>query len=250
MIALAHDVQARLGLEYAPVGFRYADQAPPGARSFGTGAGCIAPLVLAAARGTTFVLTPGACGRPCAAFFLGFAPPPPDVAPFLSNGPLPGRDCERFLHTPALAHAFVESARFEAPVGKVAVLASLASFEAERPEVAILLANADQLSALVFLLHHDAPTDDRRVVTGFASACLSMITLPLRAGQEGRASAVWGLHDIAARVHFPAHLMSLAMPLGVLEAAWRYAPESFLATDRWGRLLARNTGPATPGAGA
>lgn len=250
MSNLALDVQARLGLEHAPVGFRYVDQAPPTARRLGSGAGCIAPLVRAAARGATFALTREACGWPCAAFHLGFSTAIfPGIERFLSHGPLPGRDCERFLLTASVARDYLDAMRFEAPAGRLAVLAPLASFGPhERPDLAIILANADQLSGLVFLLHHDAPTDDRRVVTQFASACASMITLPLRAAREGSRSAVWGLHDISARARLPADLMSLAMPHGVLEAAWRHAPDSFLATERWRRLLGRGVrGMAGPG---
>jgi hypothetical protein len=72
-----------------------------------------------------------------------------------------------------------------------------------------------------------------------------MITLPLRAAREERTSAVWGMHDISARARLPAHLTSLAMPLAVLQAAWRYAPDSFLAAGRWHRLVARNKPPDT-----
>ena len=88
-------------------------------------------------------------------------------------------------------------------------------------------------------------------MTQFASACASMITLPLRMAGQRRGSAVWGLHDPSARARFPAHLMSLAMPLDVLDAAWQYAATSFLATQRWSQLAARGAQVAAPtGAGA
>src|SRR5512145_845089 len=87
---------------------------------------------------------------------------------------------------------------------------------------------------------------DRRVVTQFASACGSLVTLPLRAAREGRQSAVWGLHDIAARIRLPADLMSLSMPLEMLRAAWRHAPESFLAKELWGALRTRSSRHSRP----
>lgn len=238
---LAVDLQERLRLEHAPVGFRYADTPPPGARSFGSGQGCIAPLVRAAGRGGTFVLTPEACGLPCAAFYLGFSEWIfPGIERFLAHGPMPGRGCERLISNSRLAREFLEQQRNPAPPGQVAVLAPLARFPAgERPDLAILLANADQISALVFLLHYDGPADDRRVVTQLASACASMITLPMRTAREGGTAAHWGSHDLSARARLPAQLTSLAMPLPVLEAAWRYAPESFLGTDQWARIAAR-----------
>jgi len=241
MQQLARDVQDRLGLEFAPVGFRYVRNPPPEARPFASH-GCIAPLVRAAGQGKAFVLTPEACGWPCAAFYLGFSPTIfPGVELFLSHGPLPGRTCERFVRTPAQVTEFLDATRFQAPPETVGLLAPLGSFSAnEPPEIVILLANPDQLSALVFLLHYDAPTDDRRVITQFASACCSMITVPLRLAREGKQAAVWGLHDLAARARLPAHLMSLAMPLGVLTSAWRFAGESFLGNELWSKLLARN----------
>ncbi len=246
--ALAADLQERLQLEYAPVGFRYTDAVPPGARRFGAGGGCIAPLVRAAAKGTTFALTPEACGYPCAAFYLGFSEWIfPGIEHFLAHGPMPGRDCERFIRTSDLARKLLEQQRSRAP-GRVAVLAPLATFPSqEGPDVVIVLANADQISALVFLLHYDDPCDDRRVVTQFASACASMITLPMRTAREGGTAAHWGLHDISARARLPEHLTSLAMPLPALEAAWRYAPESFLGTHQWARIAARQGPCSQPG---
>ena len=74
----------------------------------------------------------------------------------------------------------------------------------------------------------------------FASACGSMVTLPLRSLREGKPTAFWGYHDPSARLHLPAALTTLAMPTALLEEAWGHARESFLVTPTWAKLRARS----------
>jgi len=205
-----------------PVGFCYAQEAPPGALAFKGSGRCLASLIFAAARGATVAVGPASCGRPCAAFYLGFAPWIFEgIEQFLSCGPCLGREPERFIRTPDLARQWLEAMRFSAPAGCVAVFKPFGSFAAEEhPEVVIFFATPDQLSALVFLLHYDDPLAEQRVVARFASACGSMVTLPLRSLREGQ-------------------------PTALLEAAWAHAGESFLATPTWARLRARGYQQAT-----
>lgn len=238
LAALAEQIQASLGLELTPVGFGWAAGAPAGARRIQ--GGCIAPLFVAAGRGTTFALTPEACGWPCAAFHLGFADSiRPGIEQYLSHG-LPGEPCERFLETPELARTYCDAIRWQAPSGATAVIGPLAGFS-EPPAVVVLMAGADALGGLVYLLHHRAPLDER-VVTRFASACGSVVTLPLRLEREGHSAAVWGFQDPSARERIPGHLMSLSLPWRLLLEAWRDAPGSFLGTERWARFRERSAG--------
>jgi hypothetical protein len=239
---LAQDLRSRLGLEFSPVGFGYAPTPPPAARV--VRGGCIAPLVRAAGQGHTYVFDPQAGGRPCARFYLGFSEWIFDgIEQFLSYGPVPDRECERFIRTPEQARLFIENNRFDAPANTVGVLAPLDAFPtANPPQVVVLLVNADQVSALVYLLHFDAPEDDSRVMTTLAAGCASMLTLPFLDDRRGVRRARWGLHDPAARVRMPAHLTSLAMPLPFLRETWGHASDSFLETSTGRALLARRDG--------
>jgi hypothetical protein len=239
--SFADELAVTLGMRLRPVGFRYAQEKPAGALAFKGSGGCLASMIYACARGASAALGPGTCGRPCAAFYLGFAPWIFDgIEQFLSCGPCLGREPERFIRTPELVRQWLEATRISAPAGYLAVFKPFGSFAAEeRPEVTILFATPDQLSALVFLLHFDNPMAEQRVVGRFASACGSMVTLPLRSLREGKPAAFWGFHDPSARVHLPAALTTLAMPTTLLEEAWSHARDSFLATAAWARLRDR-----------
>ncbi len=243
--SFADELAAVLGMHLRPVGFRYTREKPQGALEFKRSGGCLASLIFACARGATVAVGPGTCGRPCAAFYLGFAPWIFEgIEQFLSCGPCLSREPERFIHTPELARQWLEAMRFSAPAGHLAVFKPFGSFAAdERPDVAIFFATPDQLSALVYLLHHDNPMAEQRVVARFASACGSMVTLPLRSLREEKPAAFWGFHDPSARVHLPASLTTLAMPTAMLEEAWSHAGDSFLATPAWAKLRARADRP-------
>ena len=111
--------------------------------------------------------------------------------------------------------------------------------EYEQPELVIFFANPDQLSALVFLTGFGAPLEDR-IETRFASACMSMFTLPLKYAREGKKKAVWGFHDPSARMSIPRDLMTLTMTFDLFNEVWENARESFLGTETWDRIRNRN----------
>ncbi len=178
----------KLAMQYSPVGFYFADKKPEEAMGFNEpGNGCIVPLILASAKGKTVAFDENSTSWECSAFHLGYK----DwiftgIEYFLSHGGLIGRGCERFVKTPRLAKRYVESLRPQEKTRGVAVFRPLEKFsDSEKPEVVIFFANADQLSALVYLLYFDAPEEENRLVARFASACGSIITLPLRYARSG-----------------------------------------------------------------
>jgi hypothetical protein len=232
----------KLALRYSPVGLYFAENRPDKAMGFKNGKrGCIMPLIFSAARGKTIAFDKNSTGWDCSAFYLGYRDwISPGIEHFLSKGSLTRPHCERFIKTPDLAKAYLESIRFQEVSEGTAIFKPLEMFsDSELPEVVTFFANPDQLSALVFLLHFDNPCSEDRVVTRFASACASVSTLPLQYARNGEKKAVWGLHDITARLRLPENLMTITMPYPLLTEIGEYIDSSFLTTDSWNKIAKR-----------
>jgi uncharacterized protein (DUF169 family) len=233
----------KLAFKYLPVGVIMAHERPKDALFFKkTGQGCIASLIFSAAKGKTVCIDKGSTGYPCSAFYLGYN----DwifngIEYFLSHSPVPiGRECERFVKSPTLAKVFVESYVPVEFTKASYVFKPLTGFnKEEKPEIIIFFANPDQISALVFLIQYSHPTDFNRIITGFASACMAMVTLPMQYARQNEEKTFLGLHDIAVRPSFPENLMTLSMPYSVYEEIISIADESFLITENWNKLLTR-----------
>jgi len=239
----------RLGLEYEPVVVMFAGRKPEGAVGFkSSGSGCAAPLIFSAAKGKTVAFDGESAGYPCSAFYLGYRESIfPGIERYLSSGPFPGRECERFVRTPALAREFIASMKAPAPRTGAVIFKPIAAFdEAEAPEIVLLFADPDQMSALVYLAHYGCPLSRDRIATGFSSACGSLFTIPVQYASAGRMRAFWGLHDIAARSRFPRGITSLCMPPEMFREMCAAAGESFLVTAGWKKLRERGApGTAT-----
>jgi uncharacterized protein (DUF169 family) len=232
-----------LGLRYSPVACFFSEKRPENAIGFKKkGGGCIMPLVFSAGSGKTVAFDKDTTGWPCSAFYLGYEDWIfPGVERFLSDGPLPGRECERFVKTAQQAKEYLESVRFEAKSSGTLLCKPVETLDAgETPEVVIFFADADQLSALVYLVHYDAPGEENRVVARFASGCGSVVTLPLQYARKGEKKAVWGLHDISARARLPRELMTFTVPLALFVEMGRHIDESFLITDSWKKIAERS----------
>jgi len=118
----------------------------------------------------------------------------------------------------------------------------LSEFEQdETPEIVIFFVNADELSALVYLLHFNAPESEDRIVTRFISGCGSIVTLPMKLKKEGKMQAVWGMHDISVRRRLPKELMTLTMPYELLIEIAKDIDQSFIITESWKAIRERNT---------
>jgi len=169
--------------QYKPCGVFFSDEKPANALELKKkGSGCIVPLILKASTGVPLVVAESSTGWPCSAFYLGFQDTIFEgIEYFLSNKDDFFRPCERFIQNPALAKAFVDSVNAVKPGKKYVVIKPLEDFlPGEEPESALFFVNADQLSALVFLSHFDAPGQMDRVLSPFASACLALVTFPLK----------------------------------------------------------------------
>ena len=240
---ISKDFKKYFELEYSPIGFHYSETKPEDAIGLKKkGRGCIIPLILASGKGKTVVFDKNSTGWDCSAFHLGYKDWIfPGIEYFLSHKMLFGSNCERFVKTPKLAKNYVKSIRFKKKSEGYSIFKALEKFtESEKPELVIFLANPDQLSGLVYLLQFDNPESDDRIVTKFASACGSIITLPLQYARKGEKKAFWGLHDISARTRFSKELMSITMPYELLEDIYKNINDSFLITERWQKIAKRN----------
>jgi len=236
-------IKEKIGLEFSPVGMFFSNNKPENAIGFKSkGNGCIIPLIFSSAKGRTVAFDKDTTGWDCSAFFLGYK----DwiyngIECFLSNGSIIGREGERFIKTKHQAKEFVKSFKPKILNNSVTVFKSLENFNFnETPEIVIFFANPDQLSGLVNLLHYNSPEKDDLVITRFMSGCGSIVTLPMKYKTEGRTKAVWGMHDISARLRIPGELMTLSMPYDLLVDIYKDIQNSFIITDNWKKIKDRN----------
>lgn len=140
-----------------------------------------------------------------------------------------------------MAKAFVENVKPVKTEKQYLVIKPLEDFlPEEEPESVLFFVNADQLSALVFLSHFDAPGSMDRIVAPFASACMALVTLPLKLARSNEQKAVMGMFDISVRTRMPQDLLSMAMPYAFLKNLYAILPESFVITENWEKVKARN----------
>ena len=228
--------------KYKLCGIYFSDEKPATALELKKkGNSCIVPLILKASTGIPLVIAEESTGWPCSAFYLGFQDAIFEgIEYFLSNKNDFWRPCERFIQNPALAKALIDNIHPVKPDKHYLVVKPLDDFAAdEEPESVLFFVNADQLSALVFLAHYDAPESMERVLAPFASSCMALVTLPLKLARKKEEKAVIGNFDIAARTRLPADLLSFAMPYAFLKKLAGFLPESFVTTHNWEILKSR-----------
>lgn len=229
--------------KYKPCGVFFSDVKPDNALELKKkGNGCIVPLMLKASTGMPFVISESSTGFPCSAFYMGFQDTIFEgIEYFLSNKEDFFRPCERFIQNPALAKAFVDNVHPVKPEKQYLVIKPLEDFlPEEEPESVLFFVNADQLSALVFLSHFNAPGSMDRVLAPFASACMALVTLPLKLARGGEQKAVMGMFDISVRTRMPQDLLTMAMPYAFLKQLADILPKSFISTQNWKTVQERN----------
>ncbi|MGE5363161.1 MAG: DUF169 domain-containing protein [Bacteroidota bacterium] len=230
------EFKERLALKYSAVGLYHTQDKPQYALEIKKpGQACVMPFIFQSAKGKTFAFSENTMGFACSAFYFGYKEWIfPGIEYFLSSGPFPGRECERFVKTPEMTRKYLEDIRMETKTEGYTVLKPLEDFTgSETPEVVIFFANADQISALVFLAYYDAPESSDRVITRFASACASSVLMPLQFSRKNEDKAVWGMHDISARARLPKDLMTFALPYSFLKKMYDNMNESFFITHQW-----------------
>lgn len=241
-INISEKFKDSLGMKLSPVGIMFSDKTPKDAISFKKKTRvCIMPLLFKSAKGSIVAFDNDFTKKPCARFYLGYTNWISDgIEKFLSNEKLNNRKPERFIKTKEMALSAMKANIPDNIRTDVIIIKPLELFQKnEKPEIIIFFANTDQLSGLVYLINYSSPTEER-ISTPFASACSSVLTVPLKYAKQGINKAVWGLHDISARKRLPKDLMTLAMPYKLFEEMYDNIDESFLITENWKIIKNRN----------
>lgn len=111
--------------------------------------------------------------------------------------------------------------------------------EIETPETVVLLADADQLSALVILANYGREGMENAIIP-WAAGCQTIGILPYREAKAAKPRAVVGLTDISARKYVRTLLgseyLSFAMPWKMFLEMERDVAGSFLEKHIWRSL--------------
>ena len=241
-LAMDSRLRTLLHMDLQPVAVLRAEVPPDRAAAFppGTVGRCMVPQILAAARGETVAFPPETVGCNGARAGLGFSPAPPGTVAHLACA-AGGLAIKR---TPELADAHL-AALPEVRPSPCLVLKPLDRVGPEdEPVCVILLADADQLSALVGLAGFDRADPDG-VRIPFGSGCAQAIRYPLADSDAGRGRCTVGLTDISARLRLEEPtLLSFSLPYRRFLELEALAEESFLTRPQWRHIAKRYDGTA------
>ena len=241
-----------LHLELEPVGVFLGNadatcdmQAQPGKRN------CVVPFLLSAARGKIVGIDEEGCtcpgGTVGCCFGDGFARKNPNIHVMLSQGmgdaappqaPIPLVEGERFFCDAETALKWRNAMPFsDAGYPRVVFAPQSRWDEIGAPDLVLVFADADQLSALVTMLgFHNGRTVN--TIVPYGAACHSIV---FAVEQMGKAEpmAVMGLFDISQRSKAIGDYLSLTMPYAMWEALSDGLERSCLTTHAWKQIEAR-----------
>lgn len=238
LIAGTARLRGLIPLRHEPLAFYYSPTPPLGYTPPVGPHGCLIGALSRARHGETVYFDAETTGCGGGTYFLGFCPPRPQIAEFVSTG-IPGEmEGERYKQSPDLVRAHF-AARPVAPAPeRYAVFTPVSALsEGQRPAVIICLAGPDELSGLVFLAGYARAED--AVTVPFGSGCGTLVPYPLAEAKREFPRAVLGLFDPSARPCVAADELSFAAPLALWEEMLGAAGESFLTTRTWSRVQRR-----------
>ena len=248
-------VAEMLHLELEPVGIYLGNaiaecdiQAQPGKRN------CIVPFLLSAARGKVIGVDDEGCtcpgGTVGCCFGDGFTRKNPNIHVMLSQGmgdaapaeaPIHLKEGERFFCDEETALKWRCAIPFSERGFPRVVFASQSRWgEIGVPDLVLVFADADQLSAIVAMLgfHNGRALN---VIAPFGAACHSIVFAAEQMGKD-EPMAVMGLFDISQRSKAIADYLSLTMPRALWEAMQEDLDKNCLTTHAWQQIEKRRAG--------
>jgi uncharacterized protein (DUF169 family) len=239
-----------LRLKYSPVAIVLTDDKPEAAQQFKDGSmGCASAMLLAATKGRTvafdrthFGCPGGGVGLGFGNTFVGFP-----IDRLLSTGGQAelgnGRSWdmgvgERFFETPEITNRWVSSLPLREVRTEYIVAKPLDQLEdGESPTVIWMLVNPDQMSALITQIGFRRGSIDN-IVAPWGAACQSILFAYAEC-EKAQPRAVLGFFDISQRHRVDREILSLTIPHGLFLEMESGTGGSFLQTDVWKKLQAR-----------
>ncbi len=260
-----------LHLKYSPVAILWSDEKPEGAMQFAPGRwGCVmAAFAATASQGKvaafdreTFGCWGGGVGLGLGNAYEKFPGGPECFCRFLSSGnesSQQGRavaeECASWM-TGQLREEFLLGERYfkgpeqvaawlaESPItdipAKYVVFKPLAAVAGgEQPQVVVMLADPDQLSALVVLAGYGRGGANHTIIP-YAAGCQTIGIFAYKEAASGQPRAVVGLTDLSARKYLRRlgkDLLSVALPYKLFQEMEANVPGSFLERPTWRSLV-------------
>ena len=241
-----------LHLELEPVGVFLGNAkadcdllAQPGKRN------CVVPFLLSAARGKVVGIDEEGCtcpgGTVGCCFGDGFARKNPNIHVMLSQGmgeaappnaPIHLVEGERFFCDADTAMKWRNSMPFsEAGLPRVVFAPESRWGEVGEPDLVLVFADADQVSALVTMLGFYSGRAINTIAP-YGAACHSIVFAAEQMNRD-EPMAVMGLFDISQRSQAIANYLSLTMPLALWQDMGRDLDKCCLTTHAWKQIEER-----------
>ncbi len=241
-----------LGVHIAPLAILLTDQRPAGATQFKPGhMGCVASMLLTAAKGRTVFFDKDTFGCPGGGAGLGFgdcyASMGFPIERLLSTGGTAqlgnGRtydmeEGERFHRSPEITRRWLSEYPFRQILTAYVVAKPLAETGVGDPIALVHWhVNPDQLAALVTLAGFERGTVESTTAP-WGAACQA-IAFAYAEAERKQPRGVIGLFDISRRHQVDRDILSFTAPYALHREMEAAVPDTFLATEAWRKLRAR-----------